>query len=372
MLSKPISLFLVFVITSCNMVFMLSPLLLLAVPFIEIKGNFIVIEADIFAKIIFVLWFAIFVVLALMIFYLFCDFLFAFSMRYSLKKCKGYEKIKDYDFLTDLFKQVQDKFGCYSVKLYIKDSDQVNAFAVGGMGRGAIVLTKGIIEHYLVASANPKIFFYSLRSIISHEMSHLVNKDFLPSFVIIANQKVTNFISMILQKFFGIIINFISGIPLIGDGGAYLLKFCYLAMMQFLLFFNRFVVFAVCEFLRRFVSQQIEYRCDNQAGRAFGGQYMAAALGMLGKSGYITLFSTHPSTKARVKKVEKVKIEDRVILPKFSDSLANGLSIIFVFLLLIYSAKMAKIDLILHEILIHHELIYHKLTLLWQLLQKIY
>lgn len=372
MFSKPLSLFLVFVISACNLVFMISPLLLLGAPFIEIHGNFISIDDDILQKLFFIFWLAIFLVLSTMSLYLFIDFLFAFSMQASLRKCTRFEKIKDYDFLSDIFRQVKEKFNYSSVKLYIKDSDQINAFAVGSLGRGAIVLTKGIVNHYLVLSQNPKIFLYCLRSVISHEMSHLVNKDFLPSFVIITNQKITNFFSKIVQRIFEMLIGSIELIPFIGKMSSAVLKVCNFVMLRFLLFFNQYVVFAVCEFLRRFVSRSTEFRCDNQAGKAFGGKYMANALEMLGNSGYFTLFSTHPSTKARVQKVAEVKIVDHVILPKLTDSLANGLSFIFLFFLLIYSAKMAKIDLILREILINHDEIYHKLSVLWRLIQRIY
>ena len=45
----------------------------------------------------------------------------------------------------------------------------------------------------------PKAFLSAIRSVMAHEMSHLVNKDFLPTYIILINQKFTNFVSYIIQ-----------------------------------------------------------------------------------------------------------------------------------------------------------------------------
>ena len=57
-----------------------------------------------------------------MLFYLFLDFIFGFSVRSSLKKCKKYEKYKEYDFLTPILTQVKEKFG--TLRFYYQGGDE--------------------------------------------------------------------------------------------------------------------------------------------------------------------------------------------------------------------------------------------------------
>lgn len=312
MFSKPLNFALVYIVTVFNVMILASPVIAAAMPFISFKNNIISIDYSIYAKIKFAFFILAFVVSFLMLLYLFFDFLFGFSLRASLKNCVRYEKIKDYDFLTDLFDQVKNKFGQKSVKLYIKDSDEINAFAVSSMGSRAVVLTKGLINHYLVECDDPKMFLYALRSVLSHEMSHLINKDFLPTFLIITNQKITNLTSSILHSIFSIFLKIVRFLPLESGASSRIMSNTYIVINYVVTFFNRFVVYNVYNFLRRFISRSIEYRCDRQAAKAFGGQNMALALSLMGEGGYFTLFSTHPSTTRRIKKVENVKIQDSV------------------------------------------------------------
>jgi Zn-dependent protease with chaperone function len=372
MLSKPFSLALVFAITACNLVFMLLPLLLVALPFVDIQGNYLVISQSLVQKAVFLFWLTMFVVVGLMSLYLFCDFLFGFSFRASLLDCIRFEKSKDYDFLAEIYKQLKEKFDYPSVKLYIKNSDEINAYAVGSLGRGAIVLTRGLIEHYLAASASPKVFLYSLRSVLGHEMSHLINKDFLPAYLIITNQKITNLFSNLLNRVFGFFIKILRIVPFCGGFISSIFRGIYIALNRFIFFFNKYVVYGIHEFLRRFASRGIEYRCDKQSGQAFGGKYMAYALSMLGKSGYFTIFSTHPSTKSRVSRVESIEVREGLILPSFVDALVNGFAFLLIFLLLCYSGQKAHFFTILRELLQENQSIYQKLSGLWHLLKALY
>jgi Zn-dependent protease with chaperone function len=307
-----------------------------------------------------------------MLVYLLLDFLFGFSVRASLKGCVRYEKIKDYDFLTDLFSQVKNKFGEKSVRLYIKNSDEVNAFAVSSLGGKAIVLTRGLINHYLAGCPNSKKFLYALRSVIGHEMSHLVNKDFLPAFLIMTNQKITNFVSTILHLIFNIGIRLASQVPYGGRYSARIMADAYSILNFIITAFNRFVVYNLYELLRRFVSRSIEYRCDRQSAKAFGGQNMALALSMLGEGGYFTLFSTHPGTKSRMKKVQAIKPCEEIVKPRFSDALSNYFSLMFLVVICLYFAKQAKVDYFLRLYLKNHEALNRKLVVLWHLISKLF
>lgn len=363
---------LVYVITIFNLVILCSPLIAIVIPFISIDNNLITIEDNIFQKLKFAFLFVCFLVSFLMLIYLVIDFIFGFSVRSSLKGCVRFEKIKDYDFLTDLFDQTKNKFGEKGVKLYIKNSDEINAYAISCLSKKAIVLTRGLIHHYLEECEDPKAFLYALRSIIGHEMSHLVNKDFLPTFLIITNQKVTNIISAFLHILFNFGIRIFSRLPVGGILAARTMRDSYMILNFVLTAFNRFVVYNIYELLRRFISRSIEYRCDMQSAKAFGGKNMAFALSMLGESGYFTLFSTHPRTKSRMARVDGVRISDTIVKPRFFDSLANYFSLMFLVVICLYFAKQAYVDVFARLYLRDHETINRKLAVLWHLISQFF
>ena len=363
---------LVYVVTIFNMLVLLLPFLAVIVPFVQIDGNVITIKDTIFHKIEFMFFMTMFAISFLMLVYLFLDYLFGFAVNSSLKNCVRYEKIKDYDFLTDLFDQVKNKFGQRDVKLYIKNSNEINAYAVSSLGKKCIVLTRGIVNHYSNCFDNPKDFLYALRSIMGHEMSHLVNKDFLPTLLIIVNQKVTNLVTRFFRFVFSIIIRISIFMPFVARMSARLTHDGFYLINSIATYFNRVVVFGIYEFLRKFISRSIEYRCDMQSAKAFGGRNMAIALSKLGKSGYFTLFSTHPNTKSRMKKVENVVIKDSIVRPRFFDSLSNYFSMLFLITICLYFAKQAQIDLYVRYYIREHELLHQKLSAMWSLISRFF
>lgn len=372
MFSKPFSLALVYIITIFNILTLLSPVIAIALPFIEFRNNVILIENGLYEKLNFTFFLLMFLVSFLMLVYLLLDFLFGFSVKSALKNCTRYEKIKDYDFLANIFDQVKSKFGEKNVRLYVKNSNEINAFAVSSLGSKAIVLTSGLIDHYLVHCQDPKEFLYALRSIIGHEMSHLVNKDFLPAFLIITNQKITNLISSVLHFLFNLVVRFIDMVPYSGRSLSKTIWNVYSILNFTITAFNRFIVYNIYELLRRFVSRSIEYRCDYQSAKAFGGKQMALALSKLGEGGYFTLFSTHPRTKARIRKVENIKWSEAIVKTSFIDSLANYFSLMFLVIVCLYFMKQSSIDLLLREYIKNHELIHRKLSILWQLINRFF
>jgi Zn-dependent protease with chaperone function len=372
MLTKLINLVLIFIVCCCNFLFVLSPFLAILVPFIEYNGKEFYIATVIVVAVLKIFSMAIFLICFLMILYLFLDYIFGFSVRSSLKNCFRYEKYKEYDFLTAVLSQVKEKFAENSVRLYINKTNEINAFAVGSLGSKNIVISKGLIEHFLLLYPEPKSFLSAIRSVMAHEMSHLINKDFLPAYIILINQKFTNFVSFILHFIFINLSRFLSMMPYGGRSFANMIYNSYIFLNYFITFFNRIIVFNLYEFLRKFLSRSIEYRCDYQASQAFGGKYLASALSMIGGNGYFTIFSTHPSTKSRIKRVEEVKKTDVVIKQSIFDAIANYLAFMFLIFTTLSLAKFAKIDIFIREILQNHENIYRKLSYLWQLISKIY
>jgi Zn-dependent protease with chaperone function len=329
-------------------------------------------DFDVYHRIKFAIFFTAFLVSFLMMIYFVFDFLFGFSVRISLKNCTRYEKVKDYDFLTDLFNQVKSKFGEKNVRLYIKNTDEINAYAISSLGSKVIVLTRGLIDHYLSSSADPKTFLYSLRSVIGHEMSHLINKDFLPTFLIIVNQKMTNFVSNIIYFGFSLAIRFAGILPYVNNQVVRTISATHAALNFVITMFNRLIVYSVYEFLRRFAMRSVEYRCDRQSAKAFGGQNMALALSMLGESGYFTLFSTHPGTKSRMNKVKEIKMTDSVIRAGIIDEISNYFALLFLPIVCLYFAKQAGVDLMVREYLRNHEAINRKISTLWHLVSRFF
>ncbi len=371
MFSKPFSLVLVYIVTIFNIVLLLSPLVAAAIPFVHFQNSVISMNYGTYQKLTFAFSSLLFSVSFLMLIYLALDFIFGFSVRASLKGCVRYEKVKDYDFLTELFDQVKKKFNEKRVRLYIKNSDEINAFAVSSLGTKSVILTRGLINHYLVECRDPKKFLYALRSIVGHEMSHLINKDFLPTFLIITNQKITNLVSNVLYVIFSFGTRIMSMMPYGGRFWARIVSDAHSIINFIVTAFNRFVVYNIYELLRRFISRSIEFRCDRQSARAFGGQNMALALSMLGEGGYFTLFSTHPRTKARIKKVENVKMSEATIHPGFFDSLANYFSLMFLAIICLYFAKQAHVDLLVRDYIRNHEAINSKLRALWNVTKNL-
>jgi|APGre2960657423_1045063.scaffolds.fasta_scaffold01442_2 Zn-dependent protease with chaperone function len=372
MFAKPLKLILIYILTVVNIVFLIAPIIATIAPFINFTKNGISVDYSIAQKVAMATSILIFVISFLMLFFIFIDFLFGFSLRSSLKNCKRYEKIKGYEFLREIFIQTQEKFNCKSVKLYVKNSDEINAYAVSSMQSGAVVLTRGIIDHFLLSSRDPKEFLFSLRSIMAHEMSHLINRDFLPTFFVISNQKATNFISQLLHYFFYVQINFMQNIPYIGKIYSSSIYYLYRFINFTLTIFNKYVVLVIYNFLNKFASRSIEFRCDLQGAQAFGGENMVLALQKLGKSGYFTIFSTHPKTKTRINHVKFVKQTNEIILPRFIDKLTNQLAITILIIICLYFAKQANIDLLIRDIIRNQDFIYRKLSYLWHLLRQIY
>ena len=349
MFAKPINFILIFIVIICNLIILTTPIIASLYPFIKFKTAFLYLATNdnIYQKVEIFLFFLFFIFSFFMIVYIIFDFIFSISAKSSIKNCKDYQKIKDYRFLSDIFKEVQNKFNKKNVKLLIKNSNEINAYAIGGMRQDYIILTHGIINHFLAKSRNINDFLLVTRSIVAHEMSHIVNKDFLPSYLIIINQKVTNLISNVIYIIFSFIIKTIKYFPYIGKILSKIINFIHNKLIIFLTFFNRVAVYNIYEFLRKFISRSIEYRCDKQSSLAFGGNNMSLALSMLGKNSYFTIFSTHPSSKNRIKKIKNIKAINQKIRIDFVNLLSNIVSFLLIIFICYYFADKAKIDLLI-------------------------
>lgn len=293
------------------------------------------------------LFLLIFLISFLMMVYLMIDFLFGFSVRYSLKNCKPFNKMKGYDFLEDIYEELKFKFSCPNLKLYIKHSDEINAYAIGGMGRRVVVLTTGLINHYSKCIADNQKFLIAIRSILGHEMSHLINKDFLPGLLIMVNNQATSLMASIILVFFRLYLRISEKLDVANTRLGMVMMSIYSAANSILWCFNKLIISNCYEFLKRFFSRSVEYRCDRQSAKAFGGINMAYALSFLGKSGYITLFSTHPATQRRIRKVEVVEEKNAIIRSSIMSDLSNFMSLMVIPLMCYYAAVASHADVVI-------------------------
>jgi hypothetical protein len=198
---------------------------------------------------------------------------------------------------------------------------------------------------------------------MGHEMSHLVNKDFIPGLLIMVNQKVTNMVSGVLHHLLKLFLKILVILRVHNRYANNALIIFYELVDGTLTFFNRCVVYNLYEFLRKYIGRGVEYRCDKQSAQAFGGYSMGLALAYLGESGYFTLFSTHPSTKKRIKKVKDIKETGRKIRPLLSSSIANYFSWMILVIICLLGAKASNVDLMIRKYLIqNHQMIYQYLS----------
>lgn len=372
MLAKPFSLIIIYILTIFNFSILLTPVLATAIPLISMTNGEILIIDDKAAHFVkMMMAFLIFFVSSLMLLYLFFDFLFGFSVKMALRGSTRYDNNEEYDYLDMIFSQVKSKFDERWAKLYIKHTPEINAFAIGGLGRKYIVVTDGLIRHYKSNTANEEEFLSALRSIMGHEMSHLINKDFLPALIIMINQKVTNLIADILSVVLRGFISLFTFFRMTNRFVSTAMVIVYNIANWIITFFNHYIIYNVYEFLRLFVSRSIEYRCDRQSAQAFGGYNMAFALSLMGKSGYFTIFSTHPSTYKRIEKVKVIEEKEGIITAPISSIISNYISIMFLITICLVCARIGQVDVMIKQYLINNnQYIYSYLKYGMSLLKK--
>jgi Zn-dependent protease with chaperone function len=264
--------------------------------------------------------------------------------KYCFKN-KNYKKYKNLEFLDEIFDRIKQKYNFYNVELLIRESPEVNAYAVGSFRKNVIILTSGILDDYKNKCQYNDQFLKSMEGILAHEMSHIVNRDYFPALLLVTNEKVLNFISKIIMFVFNILIKCFNFIPIYGKYVSRLIKGIYNAFDYIIGFFYYKIILKIYTFIKLQISKQIEYRADKQASQEVGGESMAFALSLLGKSGFFNIFSSHPKTQNRVKKAKKINIlNDKNIKNTFLSNVCFFLSFVLLIFLMIKTFKMADIN----------------------------
>ena len=296
-----------------------------------------------------------------MLIFLSFDFLFSYSVRTAKKGCKNCEKDKNYTALAEIFKNVKKKYNVKNVKLYISPSSEINAYAVGGLRKNAIIVTAGLLNKY--SSEDEENFLLSVEGILGHEMSHIVNDDYFTALLLIVNERAVNFVSNMVLFVFNFFIRIVYFIPLVG-------RYISLSLMTIYKFFNylitfcyKYIVRPIYNFIQLQVSKSIEYRADRQGAMVIGGENMSHALSILGNNGYFSIFSTHPLTKDRMKNVKNVEAREKIralFLPK----ILLILSLLLMLYLCYISYKIANVDAVIYDFNTFKIYIYDKIDMI--------
>jgi Zn-dependent protease with chaperone function len=315
----------IYLLSIVNFAILLIPLLFIFIPII-LSG--ISIEDRSVISIVLLIFFLVNLIVLLSAF---LDLLFGFTTKSYIRGTIPYLKLKNYDIMTPIFEEIKGQFNRQDVQLVISDSQENNAFAVGSFKRHYIVLTKGIVTTYLMEHrGNTKLFLANIKCIMGHEMSHLVNRDYLPALLIRLNELATNFLSRIVIGILNMFLGLLQYIPFVGGIFARIVLALYRVIDFIVSFFHKNIILSIYKFFQLKVSRVNEYRCDRQSSIANGGAMMAATLGILGDGGYTTIFSTHPRTKDRMKYVRDIKQNNYIIHPDKKNNIANYIAIIFI------------------------------------------
>jgi Zn-dependent protease with chaperone function len=265
----------------------------------------------------------------LMLLYYCFDFIFGFLIKSNLKNC--YKADKKHPQLQQIFNEAKEKFGISNAKIFIMKSKDINAFALGSFGRNIVIITQGLLNHYTNNCRNTQEFIANIKGIVGHEVSHLVNKDYLAGAILIINKRVNvgleRLVSNIFYKILAIFAKF-------GFAGT-LINLFFKAIHKTLIYYIKvinFIIAKIQKFIFLILGRSVEYRCDRQSSEAFGGYGMASALEKLGKDSYFNLFSSHPKNKNRIKRVIKIK-EKKYVNTGFFSYVLNYLTFIILILL---------------------------------------
>ena len=363
MFAKPFSFLIILLFASLNLLIFASPFLLLGALLI---GGF----ANFFSAIKIILPIFLLVFFLLLNLYFACDYLFGLSLKKVLKNCQNYKKIKDYDFFTTILQQVAEKFNQPNLQLFINNSKEPNIYSFASITKKVVIINKGLIEKYILSCQDTKMFLTVLRSSLAKEASFLANRDFFVLMLVYANK---SFIKKITYIYKFLLVLMAKILYIIFKKSAKILDLafiCHNILLKINLFFQQTVMFTY-SILQHFCLKFNEHRCYEQASLAFGGNNMILALSFLPKNSNIFSNSYHNVAKS-MKKLNNIKNIDENIIVSATTHLGHLLifsSVLTVFMQLFY---LAGLNILLHDFIIQHHNLYRKLSVLWQLLKKIY
>ncbi len=314
-------------------------------------------------------WLCLFIISAGMCFYIILDFIFGFTVTNMSRGTKDIRTVKQYEKIYEIFTVICEKFRRKNVRLHIMQDETINAYALGTFNKSRIFITTGLMQHMQGESADDDEFYKSISGVLGHEMSHIVNMDFLPGTLSYIAEKTMHRISYFLDCAVMIVGAIVSVVPVFGK----LTKMFILKVYQFVntifveLCYQK-IVLPLDYFISMMLSRRVEYRSDRDSAKALGGDCIAIALEKLNDSSGVwrSIFSTHPPMKYRIKKATKIsKTDDSIhISPSFITDFANMWCIVMLFFATICLGFKANLPKMPHYFATIMQMSYEKYTVI--------
>ena len=161
-----------------------------------------------------------------------------------------------------------------NVKFMIEESNEINAYAVASFRKKYVVITTSILKHILNSFETEEERKDALKGLIGHELSHLINWDFLPNLILISGENVSIHVQKFFSLFLNVLIVLFRIIPILGAFLSLITVYTYNFLSYFMTYSYKLLIRPTYNLFERFLSRRIEYRCDYQSAQALNWQSM--------------------------------------------------------------------------------------------------
>lgn len=305
------------------------------------ENNIIYLPNDLFTYIIIGMF-------SISIIYLLIDLIFGFTVEQVIQNTKEIKKLNNFKLEQELFEEVIEKFDIKNLKFMIEESNEINAYAVASFRKKYVVITTSILKHILNSFETEEERKDALKGLIGHELSHLINWDFLPNLILISGENVSIHVQKFFSLFLNVLIVLFRIIPILGAFLSLITVYTYNFLSYFMTYSYKLLIRPTYNLFERFLSRRIEYRCDYQSAQALNWQSMYLILySLLSLDGntYHSPFSTHPNTISRILNIYNIKNSKKRISVNFISKYFGIfiLSMISLFLVYFYIYKSYKL-----------------------------
>lgn len=337
-----LSIFAIF-LTFIHFMIVAIPFYMAIIPLIKYvkENNIIYLPNDLFTYIIIGMF-------SISIIYLLIDLIFGFTVEQVIQNTKEIKKLNNFKLEQELFEEVIEKFDIKNVKFMIEESNEINAYAVASFRKKYVVITTSILKHILNSFETEEERKDALKGLIGHELSHLINWDFLPNLILISGENVSIHVQKFFSLFLNVLIVLFRIIPILGAFLSLITVYTYNFLSYFMTYSYKLLIRPTYNLFERFLSRRIEYRCDYQSAQALNWQSMYLILySLLSLDGntYHSPFSTHPNTISRILNIYNIKNSKKRISVNFISKYFGIfiLSMISLFLVYFYIYKSYKL-----------------------------
>ena len=246
---------------------------------------------------------------ALTIIYLFLDIFFGFTIKDFIKDKIDISHSKEFEVFYALFEEVIERFNIKNVQFLLDENDEINAYAIATFRKKYVIVTTGMLSHITNSFDNYEERKKCFKGLIGHELSHLINWDFLPKLILLSGQKVSQLINTLFEFTLNLLLSISNNIPIVSGFISLSLSLIYTLLKFCLNFFHNFIITPLYLLIERFLGRLIEYRSDYQSAEAIGWESIYLSLyTLLSLNGntYHSKFSTHPNTVSRILNIYKI------------------------------------------------------------------